>query len=97
MRAYKFNPQTTTPQPNILNNKSEIEFLKEMYQRGWISGLDNLLNYGVYKLLGWQFSFDCMKRFVVKQHGNIQEYYAPNKTMLRKVLYGRIYYILEVK
>ena len=47
-------------------------------------------------LMGYFFDFsDVLKRYFVKQHGHIAEYYA--KTALRSVLYGRIEDIVEVE
>ena len=45
---------------------------------------------GVYRIL-------TLKRYFVKQHGHIAEYYAIDKTALRSVLYGRIEDIVEVE
>lgn len=48
-------------------------------------------------LSGYHFDFsDILKRYFVKQHGHISEYYAIDKTALRSVLYGRIEVIVEV-
>ena len=48
-------------------------------------------------LCGYHFDFsDILKRYFVKQHGQICEYYAIDKTALRSVLYGRIEVIVEV-
>lgn len=42
-------------------------------------------------LMGYRFDFsDVLKRYFVKQHGHIAEYYTIDKTALRSVLYGRI-------
>lgn len=49
-------------------------------------------------LMGYRFDFsDVLKRYFVKQHGHIAEYYAIDKTALRSVLYGRIEDIIEVQ
>lgn len=46
----------------------------------------------------WLIDFsDVLKRYFVKQHGYIAEYYAIDKTALRSVLYGRIEDIIEVQ
>lgn len=48
-------------------------------------------------LSGYHFDFsDVLKRYFVKQHGSIHEYYAIDKTALRSILYGRIEDIVEV-
>lgn len=53
---------------------------------------------GVYKLMGYRYSVqDIVKRYVVKDfYGNLQEYYAPNKTFIRKWYVSRPAYILEI-
>lgn len=49
-------------------------------------------------LMGYRFDFsDVLKRYFVKQHGHIAEYYAIDKTALRSVLYGRIEDIIEIQ
>lgn len=49
-------------------------------------------------LMGYRFDFsDVLKRYFVKQHGYIAEYYAIDKTALRSTLYGRIEDIVEVR
>lgn len=46
---------------------------------------------------GYCFDFsDVLKRYFVKQYGNVAEYYAIDKTSLRTMLYGRIQDIVEV-
>ncbi len=48
-------------------------------------------------LMGYRFDFsDVLKKFVVKQYDHWFEYYAPDKTSLRSVLFGRIQEIVEV-
>ena len=48
--------------------------------------------------MGYYFDFsDVLKRYFVKQHGHIAEYYAIDKTALRSALYGRIEDIVEVQ
>jgi hypothetical protein len=98
MNYYKFSSTATENTPDILQGKTEVEFLKSKYQKGFAFGLDNLHKYGCYKISGWAFDFrDVLRKFVVKQYDNWQEYYAPNKTMLRQSLYGNIQKIVEIK
>jgi hypothetical protein len=50
-----------------------------------------------YKLAGWAYDFsDYLPRFIVRQYDTWRTYYAPNKTSLRKALYGRIEEIYEI-
>ena len=47
--------------------------------------------------MGWQYDFrNSLKNYVVKQYGHWSEYWAPDKTSLRKAIYGRIDKIVEV-
>ena len=53
---------------------------------------------GYIKIGGWCFSFaPYMKTYLVKQHGRWKEYKAFDKTSLRKLLYGTIQKIVEIK
>jgi hypothetical protein len=38
-----------------------------------------------------------LKKYIYKQYGQWSEAYAPNKTLLRQVTYGRIDKIIELK
>jgi len=93
---HRFSDTADINPPEI--SESVKAFLEFKYQRGCFFGQDNLHRYGVYKLLGWKFDFrPIMKKFVVKQYGSWQEYWAPNKSLLRNSIYGSIDKILEVK
>ena len=104
VRAHKFSSTATEEKPNL--NKTLIsgkkittvkDFLKFQYERFHYFGTDNLMEYGVYKVHGWVFDFKpYLRRFVYKQYGGWSEAYAPNKTALRKVVYGRIDEIREL-
>ena len=48
-------------------------------------------------LLGYLFDFaDVLRKYWVRQYGQITEYYATDKTALRKMLHGRIDQIVEL-
>lgn len=48
-------------------------------------------------LRGWRFDFfDVLKKYLVNQYGQWTEYYAPDRTSLRKHLYGCINQIVEI-
>ena len=87
IKPFKFS-STATPEPTIeINNP--VEFLKSKYAVPFTFGLDNLQRDGIYKLQGWAYDLrPFLKKILVKQYGSWQEYYAPNKTALRKLLYG---------
>ena len=48
-------------------------------------------------VMGYRFDFfDVLKKYLVKQYGQWAEYYALDRTSLRKLLYGRINQIVEI-
>ena len=80
--------------PTIENPK---EFLNKAYQRFYTNN-DNLIRYGCYQLMGYRYDFTpYLKKYVYKQYGDWREVYAPNKTLLRQVVGGRIDKIIELK
>ncbi len=73
------------------------DFLKKAYVR-YFTNNDNLLRYGVYRLMGYEYNFrPLLKKYLYKQYDNWQECYAPNKTLLRSVIGGRIDKIIEIE
>jgi hypothetical protein len=73
-----------------------LEFLKKAYVRGYTNN-DNLIRYGVYKVMGYRFDFKpYLKKYLYKQYDTWHEVYAPNKTALRTVIYGKIDKIVEI-
>lgn len=47
-------------------------------------------------VMGYRFDFlDVLKKYLVCQYGQWAEYYAPDRSSLRKYLYGRINQIVE--
>ena len=48
-------------------------------------------------LMGYRFDFsDVLRKYVVKQYDRWTEYYAPDKTSLRRILFGKIDQIVEI-
>ena len=48
-------------------------------------------------LMGWMFDFrDYLNRYIVCQYDHWQTYYAPDRTSLRRALYGRIQELHEL-
>jgi len=73
-----------------------IDFLKRAYVR-FYSNNENLIKYGCYRLMGYSYDFKpYLKKYLYKQYGNWTEAYAPNKTLLRSVIYGNIDKIIEL-
>lgn len=72
------------------------DFLKDAYVRFYTNN-DNLINFGCYKHMGYKYDFKpYLKKYLYKQYGNWHEAFAPNKALLRKVIYGRIDKIVEL-
>jgi len=82
-----------TERPTIENPK---EFLKRAYVRFYTNN-DNLIRCGCYKLMGYKYDFQpYLKKYLYKQYGQWNEVFAPNKTLLRQVIGGRIESIKEL-
>lgn len=79
---------------DLLGKQTAAEWLEDRYYKGNI-GLDELMRHNRYKLLGNSYNFN-MPKFIYKQFGQWHEAYAPNKTLLRAVVYGRIDQIVSV-
>ena len=96
LETYKFSSTAIDDCPDILNGRTPEQFLKSKYTRGMIFGLDNLMRTGSYQIMGWSYNFrPYMKLYIVKQHGNWSEMWAPNQTCIRKSLYDKIEGIVE--
>jgi len=88
--------ETATEQKPTFSVRTAEEFLKLNYINSHNFGNDNLRKEGTYMISGWAFNFrPFLKRYLVKQYGQWQEYYAPNKSLLRKSTYGKITEIIE--
>lgn len=95
--VYAFKFSETAAEKPTLGYKTAEEFLENKYISRYSFGNDNLQRHGVYREMGWQFDFTpYLKKYTVKQYGQWQEYYAPNKSLLRKALYGKITRIIEI-
>ena len=91
--AWKFS-ETAKDKPELPDAK---EFIKDKYSNAFAFGTNNLCRSGIFKLAGWAFDFrPLLRRFVYKQYNQWSEIYAPNKTTVRKVVYGRITKIQEI-
>jgi len=90
VNAYKFSSSAKSEVPT-LNIDDPEEFLKDKFKAPFSFGLDSIQSTGYYKLMGWAYDLrPFLRKILVKQYGSWQEYYAPNKTALRKVLFGTI-------
>jgi hypothetical protein len=99
IECYKFSEFSNQNSPeDILGGRTPEEFLKDLYINRYHFGLDNVRSSAMYKLHGWAYIFrPYLKRYVVRQYDSWFDYYAPNKTLLRKSLYGKLDKIVEFK
>jgi len=101
MKTFKENivvgrPFVNHVDQNLKPTLEANEFLKRAYVRYYTNN-DNIVNYGFYKLMGYQYDLKpYLKKYLYKMYGNWQEAYAPNKTLLRAVIYGTITNIIEI-
>lgn len=96
VHCWRFTNGAIDVPPNVLQGSTPVEWLKTRYSGGSVFGIEGLLNSGCYRLAGWQFDFrPWLKRYVVCQHDHWQAVYAPNRTLLRKSLHGRIQEITD--
>ena len=79
-----------------LRPELSIDFLDKAYTRFYTNN-QNLIRYGYYKLMGYMYDFrPYLKKYVYKQYDSWFEAYAPNKTKLRSVIFGKIDKIIEI-
>lgn len=108
--TYKFNKDSHVELSNLRDSKLwEIKTKLEsgvklsLDEKVWLNEKCNtscLTPRGTAGLMGWVFDFsDYLTRYVFLQYGSWQEWWAVDKTSLRKGIYGgsQIKYILEVK
>lgn len=108
--TYKFNKDSNLELSDLRDSKLwEIKTKLEsgvklsLDEKVWLNDKCNTSAYGSRgsaALLGWLFDFsDHLKRYVYLLDGTWQEYWAVDKTSLRKGICGgsQIKYILEVK
>lgn len=90
MKVYKFVSWDVKPAQEIT-----YESFIQNYDKCF-SQVNNALS-GYLKIGGWCYDFrDDLRKYLVKQYGEWREVYAPNKTAIRKSIYGRIKKIIEL-
>jgi|GEM_PF-2603340 len=85
------------PDPSKIDLSVTEKYIKDKMENGSSFGIDNLTQYGIYKLQGY--AYDCkhfLKRYVYKQHGSWSEAYALNKNNLKKHRGYNIAEIIEI-
>lgn len=70
-------------------------FLERQFSSSYLPEIGNT---GVYRNMGWLYDFrPYLNRYVVCQYNSWQAYYCLNKTLLRKLLRGRVQEIVQIK
>lgn len=104
--ATKFVQWEVQPLETLSSSKAYL--LREQLNRGeamsredkdWLCEAVNNNTYfrTAVPVMGYRFDFlDVLKKYLVNQYGQWAEYYAPDRTSLRKYLYGRINQIVEI-
>ena len=99
--------QWDTPQLESLCT-SKVYLLREKLNRGermsrdekdWLCQAVNSNTYfrTAVPLMGYRFDFfDVLNKYLVNQYGHWAEYYAPDRTSLRKSLVGQIHQIVSI-
>lgn len=105
--AVKFVNREVNPLDNLKN--SRVYDLRQRLNNGekmsrkdkdWLAVNlhGNCYFHSAIPLMGYRFDFsDVIHTYLVKQYDRWHEYYAPDKTSLRKAIYGRIQKIIVIK
>lgn len=81
---------------NTVNPINEFN-LNTIFDKGCNFYLNEVSRTGYAKLMGYRYNLQpFLKKYLYKQYGQWNEYFAPNKTMLRRSIYGRIDKIIEL-
>lgn len=92
MFVYKFSECASETAPEIT-----MEQVLANYKSGTSITAHDLIFSGVIRRAGWCFDFrNDLRQYVYKQYGMWHEAYAPNKTLLRKNVGGRVERIVDI-
>ncbi len=94
---FKFSDTASAEKPDFLRGKTEKEWLEGIYSNTFHSQISNLQAGLGYRSSGWAYVPTLKKYYYTDNYGNVYKAYAPNKTLLRKSTFGRIYDITEIK
>jgi hypothetical protein len=108
MKTIKHLESITVKGYPFVNHVKQVEteatfnLLNIFDHKGYHGSQHNAMNFGSIKIMGYLYDIKrYLKKYIIKtEHYGILEYYAPNKTTLRKILsssgFGYIYYIKEI-
>jgi len=72
--------------------------LNAIFNKGCNFFLNEVSRNGSAKLMGYRYDLKpFLNKYLCKQYGQWNEYFAPNKTMIRRSVYGNVDKIIEVK
>ena len=76
----------------VFESKSRVnEYLSDIFEHYNCMGFESISKHGTEKFMGVCYDYRAfLKRILVKQYGQWCEYYAPNKTKLKRALVGPI-------
>ena len=106
MKAWRFSERATDNVENFVGAKvyeirrkldNGAKLTRE--EKNWVAEKlqSNMYSKTAIPLMGWLFSFDdVVKKYWVKQYGQITERYAMDKTSIRATTYGKIDKIVEI-
>lgn len=99
VKAIEAIPFVDNADPKKINKRiieNPEQFLKETLSNRFTFGAVEIMDSGVYRLLGFRYDLrPWLKRFVYKQYGRWQDIYAIDRTNLRKLVSGKIDKILD--
>lgn len=106
MKAWKFSERATDNVEDFegakvyeIRKKLDVGNKLSREEKNWVAEKlnNNLYSKTAIPLMGWLFSFDdVVKKYWVKQYGQITERYAMDKTSIRATTYGKIDQIVEI-
>lgn len=106
MKAWRFSERATDNVENFvgakvyeIRKKLDVGGKLSREEKNWVAEKLNNNSYSktAIPLMGWLFSFDdVVKKYWVKQYGQITERYAMDKTSIRATTYGKIDQIVEI-
>ena len=99
MRVFQFafHDNVKPNPPDLLKGLEPKEYIVNLYKLG-VAYQHDLVSRGRIMSGGYVFDFeDDLKKYLYLQYGRWNEGYAPNKTLLKKAVYGRVEKIIELK
>ncbi len=95
VERYKISENASDNQNDTVGEPTK--FLFQKFSTPCSFGIDWLMKYGRFREWGWEYDLTpYLKKYLYRQHGQWHEAFAPNKTLLRKSVFGRIEKIVSI-